>query len=685
MEDPNHAPIARPCPRRLVPALVALTAIGLLLAGSSQAGDVTVKIDSGDGFAITDLAGTGEKIRVDEATANISRNGALFIHTTGNPGGGGLPPTTVSSNLYMGRNAGNVPSAFGAHTTAVGYEAHSNQHGWGNSAFGSRALKNASYTSRTSAFGAFAMESAGSTISDSSAFGYAALSSALTLSANNTAVGSRALVNGGSSNTAVGAGAMQNASAVISGASAFGSGAMANASSAASSSSAFGAGALANTQNNNSAFGSNSLGSNTTGANNSAFGETSMSYNVLGHNNSAFGRWALRANVNNSRNSAFGAFAMANDFFGSPGSDNVALGYRSLYQTTGWRNTAAGSDAMRYTTSGNDNVAFGHRAMLSNDDGFLNAAFGKDALMSLTSGYGNTAIGPAAMADNVDGQQNVAVGTAALENATSGNSNTVIGPFAARNQTTGSFNVAVGDQAALGNTGSNNVAIGRLSLAATTAASNVVAIGRYAGSVGPLGNDNVFIAHPGVAGESGTIRIGTSGTHTRAYVSGIFGQTVDSSTGTMVVVDSSGHLGTINSSARFKTDVVDMGERTEVLMKLRPVSFHYIEDGSSGEPVPQYGLIAEEVAAVAPDLVIRDEHGAPLTVKYHMLAPMLLNELQRMQRTLDARDATIEAQNRTLVELDEEVGRRLARLERDARSAAGSSGQTEPSRHQGAR
>lgn len=632
---------------------------GLFLASPSLAGDVTVKIDTGDGFAITDLSGTNEKIRVDEATANISRNGALFIHTLGNPAGGGLPATTVSSSLYIGRNAGNVPLAFGAHTTAVGYEAHSNQHGWGNAAFGSRAMKNSAYVAGSSAFGAFAMESTFGSPGHNSAFGYKAMQTGP--SNSSTAVGHSAMIGGGTSSTAVGANSMGgNASYATA------VGFNASGGNAGDSTSAFGFNALANNvQGELSAFGASALQSNTIGDFNSAFGFQSLVNNVDGNYNSAFGRSTLRSNVSGSHNSAFGAFALANDYFGSAGSDNVALGSQSLYQSIGSRNTAAGKDSMQYATTANDNSAFGHRALRNASSAFFNVAVGKDALLSLTTGYGNTAVGPLAMNDNVTGVQNVAIGTNALQNATSGNANTVVGPFAAQNQTTGQFNVAVGVNAARDNTGNNNVAIGRWALNAPTSANNVVAIGYNAGSVfGPMGNNNVFISNPGGAGDSGTIRIGTGGMHNNAFVSGIFGTTVNGLTGTMVVVDSAGHLGTINSSARFKKDVEDMGDATDVLMKLRPVSFHYLEDGSDhGEPAPQYGLIAEEVAAVAPDLVITDEHGAPLTVKYHMLAPMLLNELQRMHRTLDERDATIEAQNRALVELEQDLGARLSRLE----------------------
>ena len=147
-----------------------------------------------------------------------------------------------------------------------------------------------------------------------------------------------------------------------------------------------------------------------------------------------------------------------------------------------------------------------------------------------------------------------------------------------------------------------------------------------------------------MAGESGQIKIGTVGTHTQATIAGIHGAT--SAGGVAVLVNASGVLGTTPSSARFKQDVRDMGEASDVLMKLRPVTFHYREDavGAEEAKATQYGLIAEEVAEVAPELVAPDAEGKPYSVKYHELPALLLNEVQEQERANLEQQRTIEKQ-----------------------------------------
>jgi hypothetical protein len=152
------------------------------------------------------------------------------------------------------------------------------------------------------------------------------------------------------------------------------------------------------------------------------------------------------------------------------------------------------------------------------------------------------------------------------------------------------------------------------------------------------GNNNIYIANLGVAAESGQIKIGTTGTHTDAFIAGIDGNVV---AGSAVLVTAAGELGVAVSSARFKHDVKDMAADSSVVMSLRPVTFLYRDEvgGANGER--QYGLIAEQVAKVAPDLVRFDEEGRPFSVHYEQLAPMLLNEMQKQQRTIEAqRDVT---------------------------------------------
>ena len=140
-----------------------------------------------------------------------------------------------------------------------------------------------------------------------------------------------------------------------------------------------------------------------------------------------------------------------------------------------------------------------------------------------------------------------------------------------------------------------------------------------------------------MAAEGATIRIGTSGTQTRAFIAGIRGITTGVANGIPVLIDSNGQLGTVSSSRRFKKDIRDMGDATAKLLELRPVTFNYkqeqtMPDGSAVPP--EYGLIAEEVAEIFPDLIVYDDQGKPFTVKYHMLSSMLLNEMKKQASEL---------------------------------------------------
>jgi len=152
--------------------------------------------------------------------------------------------------------------------------------------------------------------------------------------------------------------------------------------------------------------------------------------------------------------------------------------------------------------------------------------------------------------------------------------------------------------------------------------------------------------------ESGTIRIGNPAVQTRAFVAGIFGVTTTIADAIPVVVNSAGQLGTVSSSRRFKFDIADMGEASSGLMRLRPVTFRYKDATADGAHPIQYGLIAEEVAEVNRDLVVYEADGQALTVKYQLLPAMLLNEVQRQQRTIDGQQRTIDELTRRLEELE---------------------------------
>jgi hypothetical protein len=247
---------------------------------------------------------------------------------------------------------------------------------------------------------------------------------------------------------------------------------------------------------------------------------------------------------------------------------------------------------------------------------------------------GNTAIGFGTLVDNTTGINNTAIGGAALLSNTAGIENTASGYFALESNTTGSDNAASGYFALGGNTsGGENTASGYFALPSNTTGTNNTAFGFSAAYNAPPGNSNsIYIGSMGSGSDaSGTIRIGTQGTQTGGtYIAGISGATAAS--GTEVYVTSSGQLGTVLSSGRFKEQITDMGDSSSKLLDLRPVNFFYKSEYDDGSHLLQYGLIAEEVAKVYPEMVAYDHDGRILTVKYQLLAPMLLNELQKQDR-----------------------------------------------------
>ena len=293
----------------------------------------------------------------------------------------------------------------------------------------------------------------------------------------------------------------------------------------------------------------------------------------------------------------------------------------------------------------NSNTTVGTDAFLSNSSGTSNNASGYGALQASTSGSRNNAAGAFALA-NSNASDNNAVGYVALYKDTSGTLNNAVGNFALTANTTGSNNSAVGYGALYKNTtGSNNNAQGFYALENNTSGSNNIAVGQYAGDSLTTGNSNIDIGNSGVAGESGVIRVGSSATHVAAYMAGISNSTI---TGAAVYVSSSGRLGVLASSEHYKTAVAPMGARTVSLVKLRPVTFHL---KSEPDGALQYGLIAEEVAKIYPELVIRDDTGKIQGVRYDELAPMLLNEVQQQKSQLREQGAEIRNMREQVAEL----------------------------------
>ncbi len=303
-----------------------------------------------------------------------------------------------------------------------------------------------------------------------------------------------------------------------------------------------------------------------------------------------------------------------------PGSNNGEGIGVLVSRTTGVWNTGTGFEALNHLTSGNQNTATGLRALFSDTSGGFNTATGVYALYGNTSGFFNSATGAYSLANNTIGNFNTANGYGALYYNTGGNQNTATGFGALFKNTTGNYNTANGLQA----------------LASNTTGSGNIALGWAAGYNLTIGNNNIDIGNGGVAAESNTIRIGTA-VQTRTFIAGIRGVTTVNAA-IPVLIDTVGQLGTVSSSRRYKKEIKAMEQASEAILSLKPVTFHYKSDTKD---TPQFGLIAEEVAEVNPDLVVRDENGEIYTVRYDAVNAMLLNEFLIAHRKAQLQEATI--------------------------------------------
>ena len=353
------------------------------------------------------------------------------------------------------------------------------------------------------------------------------------------------------------------------------------------------------------------------------------------------------------------------------GVSTTAVGSAALQQnTTGFENTANGYGALQQNTAGYQNTATGVSALTSNDIGFANTANGYRALQQNTGGFENTANGDGALQFNTVGGFNTAIGVNALASNTTAISNTANGAAALQFNTVGGLNTAIGAQALFSNTtGNNNTAIGGGALFFNTTGGNNIALGSNAGSNLATGHDNIDIGNVGIAGDSSTIRIGDAvNANITTFIAGISTAPV---TGTPVVVAGNGQLGVAPSSARFKDEIKPMDQASEAVLALKPVTFHYKSDKSG---TPQFGLIAEEVAQVNPDLVVRDENGEIYTVRYDAVNAMLLNEFLKEHGKVEKLEAAVAQQRKdfqsTIAQQQKSFQSRLAEQEKQIEDLA---------------
>jgi hypothetical protein len=386
----------------------------------------------------------------------------------------------------------------------------------------------------------------------------------------------------------------------------------------------------------NTAEGNSALRDLTTGQFNTAVGIFSLTLNTGGNSNTGVGASALRNNTTGDENTAIGADALRAN---KTGVDNTATGWQALFQNTeGDGNTANGANALLANRTGFDNTAIGASALSSNTTGILNTAVGTFALFDNVDGSDNNAVGDSALLSNVsgtfnnahgrsalsanDGSENNAFGDLAMENNVSGVGNTAIGDDALRFNVDGSFNVAVGDEAGTG---------------LDPSVSNCIAIG--APGEGPFATfDNT------------------------CFIGSIFGEAVsDPATQVPVYVDQFNVVGVFNTSSRkLKHDIQPMDKSSETLYRLKPVTFRFNSDWKGTK---QYGLIAEEVAEVDPQLVVHSKNGEVTAVHYEQINNMLLNEFLKEHKKVEELKSDFQA---TVAKQQKEIQTLTARLEEQA-------------------
>jgi hypothetical protein len=294
-------------------------------------------------------------------------------------------------------------------------------------------------------------------------------------------------------------------------------------------------------------------------------------------------------------------------------------------------NTAEGQAALLSLTSGGYNTAVGWLSLRSNSIGQFNTAIGAGALLANTAND-NTATGAGALLSDTTGAVNTAIGTSALFSNTIGGANTANGAFALSNNTSGSNNTADGDAALLNNT-----------------------IGSHNNALGYFAGVNVITA-------SGVICIGADGANVNntTWIGNIYNTTTVSGTTLPVIVSDGGQLGTTPSSRRFKKEIKPMESASEAILALKPVTFHYKSDKTN---TPQFGLIAEEVAKVNPDLVVRDKNGEIYTVRYDAVNAMLLNEFLKEHHQVQNLKAIVAGQQKQIEALTAGLQKVSAQLE----------------------
>jgi len=409
----------------------------------------------------------------------------------------------------------------------------------------------------------------------------------------------------------------------------------------------------------NTAEGQNALFSLTSGGFNTAVGFFSLRSNATGQFNTATGAGTLLASTAN-ENTATGAAALLSN---TTGSGNTANGAFALFSNTaGGFNTASGDSALFSNTNGAQNTATGFSALTSNTGGLRNTGNGAYALANNTTGNDNTAHGMFTLFSNT-GDENTATGSQALFSNTSGNDNVANG-FQALSSNTESNNTAVGASALFANTtGFQNTATGFQALRNNTEGLGNTAIGASAG-INVTGSGNICI---------GVNVTGDPGASDTTWIRNVYDSVAS---GRAVYVDSDNKVGTLASSRRYKEEIKPIKQASEVLYRLKPVSFRYKKEIDRSRAL-SFGLIAEEVANVDPDLVTPDRNGKPETVRYEAVNAMLLNEFLKEHLKVESLkndfQATVAQQQKEIVALTATVKEQASQIQKVSAQLAAAS------------
>jgi trimeric autotransporter adhesin len=415
----------------------------------------------------------------------------------------------------------------------------------------------------------------------------------------------------------------------------------------------------------------------TTGAYNTFVGGETGLANTTGTYNTYLGFSAGANDTSGQGNTFLGDFAGQNNttgssdiYIGSPGlnNENAAIRIGSNQQATyiaGIYSVTTASGVPVYIdstghlgTGGNTNgYPIGGKTIFNANPAIENISIGDGAGNASATGGSNQIIGDQSGASLTTGNADVFMGSSAGNATTTGNGDVYVGFTSGANSTTGAYNTFVGGETGLANTtGTYNTYLGFSAGANDTSGQGNTFLGDFAGLNNTTGSSDIYIGNPGLDNENTAIRIGSNQQAT--YIAGIYG--VTSASGVPVYINSNGQLGTQTSSRRYKEEIREMGDATASLMKLRPVTFYYKHEYDNGPRTMQYGLIAEEVAKVFPELVAYNPDGSPYTVRYQFLSSMLLNEVQKQYHRSQQQADVIEAQQQQIKELEE----RLTRIEK---------------------